>query len=82
MKILRKTLKNYIRSKNRHFKVFFKNNIYNFSYLIIISSMWIKKYKFYKCIFIIKLHYLLFYNNIMIIYLILKYMYYQNYDPF
>ena len=32
-----------------------------------------KKYKFYKCIFIIKLHHRLFYNIIMIICLILKY---------
>ena len=35
-----------------------------------------KKYKFYKFIFIIKLHYILFYNNIMIIWIILKYIYY------
>ena len=50
-----------------------KNNIYNFSYLIIIFYTLIKKYKFYKYIFIIKLHYILFYNNIMITYLNLKY---------
>ena len=31
-----------------------------------------KKYKFYKCIFIIKLYYILFYNNIIITCLILK----------
>ena len=49
MKILRKNLnKNYLRSKNRHFKVFFKNkfDIYNLPYLIIISSTLIKNINF------------------------------------
>ena len=43
------------------------------SSLIIIFSTSIKKYKFYKYTFIIKLHGILFYNNIMITCLILKY---------
>ena len=54
---------------------------YNLSYLIIISCVSIKKYEFYKCIFIIKLYKILFDNNIVIfdynmsnfkIYLLLK----------
>ena len=73
LKILKKIFKNYIRNKNKYFKVIFNIYIYNLSYLIIISSTWIKKYKFYKCTFIIKLYYILFYNIVMIICLILKY---------
>ena len=54
---------------------------YTLSYLIIISYALIKKYEFYKSTFIIKLHQILFHNNIVIfnynmsnfkIYLILK----------
>ena len=74
-KILGKILINYIRSKNKYFEVIFlkKINTYNLSYLVIICFILIKKYKFYMYIFIIKLRYILFYNNIMIKYLILKY---------
>ena len=68
MKILRKILKNYIKSKNRHFKVFF-----NLSYFIKILFVIDEKYKFYKCKFLINLYHILFYYNIMIICLILKY---------
>ena len=68
MKILRKTLIYIYKVKIDISKFFFykKIDIYNLSYLIILFSIWIKKYKFYKCTFIIKLHYILFYNNIMI----------------
>ena len=62
--------KNYIINNNKHFKVvFIKNDIciwYNQLYLIIVSYALIKKYEFYKFIFIIKLHQILFDNNIVI----------------
>ena len=47
---IKKILKNYIKNIFlRHF--YLKIDIYNLSYLIIISFKSIKKYKFYKCIF-------------------------------
>ena len=57
MKILNKNSKNYIRSKNRYFKVIFL--IYIYIYIIYHNNIIYmdKKYKFYKCIFI-KLHYI------------------------
>ena len=65
LKILRKILKNYIRSKNRHFKGFFKKKMIYVTFDNNIIYIY-KKYKFYKWIFIIKLYYILFYNNIRI----------------
>ena len=59
MKILNKNSKNYIRNKNRYFKVIFL--IYIYIYIIYHNNIIYmdKKYKFYKCTFI-KLHYIYF----------------------
>ena len=58
--MLRKTLRNDIKSNNRHFDVVLLKNLiyigYNLSYSIIISRASIKKYEFCKCTLIIKIH--------------------------
>ena len=57
----KKTLRNEIRSIINILKLFYWRNWYIYIYIYIYI-----KYKFYKCTLIIKLHQILFDNNIMI----------------